>query len=183
MMQRLLSGSRYMIIIAILGAFLAATIVLIYGGLTVAGIIIDVFVHHLFTTDGAKHLAIECIEIIDLFLLGTILYIIALGLYDLFIDDHLAMPDWLEIHTLDDLKNKLIGVVIVLLAVTFLGDVVNWDGGNSILSLGIAVGLVLLVLSLLLSRVFKHTHTTKEDRNISSTDGKSENFGSNEEGI
>ncbi len=164
MMQRILSGSRYMIIIAVLGAFLAATIVLIYGGLTVLGIIVDVFAHHLFTTDGAKHLAIDCVEIIDLFLLGTILYIIALGLYDLFIDDHLTMPDWLEIHSLDDLKNKLIGVVIVLLAVTFLGDVVNWDGSNSILSLGIAVGLVLLVLSLLLSRVFKQSHSTEEDK-------------------
>jgi len=172
MIQRILSGSRYMIIIAVLGAFLAATIVLIYGGLTVVGIIIDVFVHHLFTIDGAKHLAIECIEIIDLFLLGAILYIIALGLYDLFIDEHLSMPNWLEIHTLDDLKNKLIGVVIVLLAVIFLGDVVNWDGGTSILSLGIAVGLVLLVLSLLLSNVFKQPHATEEHKNKDANNGE-----------
>lgn len=164
MMQRILSGSRYIIIIAVLGAFLAATIVLLYGGLTVIGIIIEVFAHHLFTIDGAKHLAIECIEIIDLFLLGAILYIVALGLYDLFIDEHLSMPPWLEIHTLDDLKNKLIGVVIVLLAVTFLGDVVNWDGGTSILSLGIAVGLVLLVLSLLLSRLLKQSHAIEESK-------------------
>jgi uncharacterized membrane protein YqhA len=166
MMQRILNGSRYMIIIAVIGAFLAAAIVLIYGGLTVAGIIIDVFVHHIFTTDGAKHLAIEAIEIIDLFLLETILYIVAIGLYDLFIDDHPSMPHWLEIFSLDDLKEKLIGVVIVLLAVTFLGDVVNWDGSNSILSLGIAVGLVLLVLSLILSRVFKQSHVIREDKTL-----------------
>ncbi|MBV9613996.1 MAG: hypothetical protein JO031_00900, partial [Ktedonobacteraceae bacterium] len=56
MIQRILSGSRYMIIIAVLGAFLAAAIVLIYGGLTAIGIIISIFVHHIFTPDEAKHL-------------------------------------------------------------------------------------------------------------------------------
>jgi uncharacterized membrane protein YqhA len=56
------------------------------------------------------------------------------------------------ITSLDDLKGKLIGVVIVLLAVTFLGEVVSWDGGITILALGLSIGLVLAALGYILTR-------------------------------
>src|SRR5579884_4082642 len=152
MLRRILSGSRYFVIIAVLATFLASVSILIYGGITVLSIIYEMFAHGQFTTTEAKHLAVEFIELIDLFLLGTVLYIIALGLYELFIDDKLSMPLWLEIVNLDDLKETLLRVIIVLLAVTFLGYVVNWDGNANILDLGIAVGLVLFALGLLLNR-------------------------------
>lgn len=152
MLRRILSGSRYFVIIAVLATFLASVSILIYGGITVLSIIYDMFAHGQFTTTEAKHLAVEFIELIDLFLLGTVLYIIALGLYELFIDDKLSMPPWLVITSLDDLKGKLIGVVIVLLAVTFLGAVVNWDNSPTILALGISTGLVLLALGYILTR-------------------------------
>lgn len=151
MIRRIIASSRYLIIIAVLGAFLAAAATLIYGGITVLYVIGDAFVHHDFTPVGVKHFAVDAIGLIDLFLVGTVLYIVALGLYDLFIDDHLPMPQWLHIRTLDELKEKLIGVIVVLLAVTFLGEVVEWKGGDtSILSLGIAIALVIAALSLLL---------------------------------
>lgn len=157
MLRRIFAASRYLILIAVSGAFLAAVVVMVYGGLLVLNMLVDVVSHGSFTTDGAKHLSVECVEIIDLFLLGTVLYIIALGLYDLFIDDRLPLPNWLLIRTLDDLKEKLLGVIIVLLAVTFLGDTVLWNGNTSILALGIAVGLVLFALGFILHRVFS-TH-------------------------
>jgi uncharacterized membrane protein YqhA len=136
-------------VVAIVGIFLASIAVFIYGGITVISIILDAF-RHTFTIDGAKHLEIEAIELIDLFLLGAVLYITSLGLYELFIDDSLPMPQWLAVTSLDDLKERLIGVVIVLLAVTFLGYVVNWDNTTPILELGAAVGIVIFALALLL---------------------------------
>ncbi len=167
MLRRILAGSRYLIIIAVLGTFLAAIAVLVYGGLTVVHVIYEMFASSQFTTDEAKHFAVEFIEIIDLFLLGTVLYIVSLGLYELFIDEKLTMPPWLVISDLDDLKGKLIGVVIVLLAVTFLGNVVTWNGSESILWLGLAVGLVLFALSYLLGRSIKSDQTEKLTRSDS----------------
>jgi uncharacterized membrane protein YqhA len=161
MLQRVLASSRYLIIIAILGSFLASAIVLIYAGLGVLTLIGNVFTHFFFTEQEGKHLAIECIELIDLFLLGTILYIVALGLYELFINEHLPTPRWLSITNLDDLKGTLLGVVVVLLAVTFLSNVVSWNGSNTILALGLAVGLVLFALGYLISRSFK-SHTIEK---------------------
>lgn len=77
------------------------------------------------------------------------------------------MPHWLVITDLDDLKGKLLGVIIVLLAVTFLGDVVTWDGSESILWLGLAIGLVLLALGYLLGRSIKPNQSEEPTRSTS----------------
>jgi uncharacterized membrane protein YqhA len=155
MLRRILASSRYLIIIAVLATFLAAVALLVYGGLTVLHVIYEMFASGQFTTTEAKHFSVEFIEIIDLLLLGTVLYIVSLGLYELFIDERIVMPNWLVITNLDDLKGKLLGVITVLLAVTFLGDVVTWDGSQGILWLGLATGLVLLALGYLSARSIK----------------------------
>ena len=163
MLRRILASSRYLVVIAVIGAFLASLVVLVYGGLAVFTIGFDAFSHGTFNVEGAKHLSVEAIEVIDLLLLGTVLYIIALGLYELFIDESLPTPSWLVITSLDDLKARLTGVIIVLLAVTFLAAVVNWDGNSGILYLGIAVGLVLLALGYILERSALTTHVDSHD--------------------
>jgi uncharacterized membrane protein YqhA len=76
-----------------------------------------------------------------------VLLMIALGLYELFIDSELKLPDWLHIRTFDDLKNKLVGVVLVVLAVIFLGHVVAWDGSKDLLGFGLAVAAVIAALT------------------------------------
>jgi uncharacterized membrane protein YqhA len=127
--------------------------VLIYGAITVIGVLIHIFlIRNIFTTDQVKVVAFSTIELIDLFLLSTILYIISLGLYTLFIDEKLPLPAWLSIADLDDLKGRILGVIMVLLAISFLGFVIEWHFGDySIVALGVAVGLVLFALGYLLS--------------------------------
>ena len=144
-LRTILASSRFFIAIAVLGSFVAAVALIVYGGIVVVDVTWQAFSDG-FGPDGAKDLAVEFIEMIDLFLLGTVLYIVALGLYELFIDSELPLPEWLVIHDLDDLKDKLIGVVIVLLGVTFLGKVVTWDGNRNILYFGAAIGIVILAL-------------------------------------
>ncbi len=162
-MRRILVNSRYLIIVAVLGAFLAAVALILYGGITTINILIETFAHPTFTIAGAKHLAVESIEVIDLFLLATVLYIVALGLYELFIDEKLPLPPWLVITNLDDLKAKLTGVITVSLTVTFLAYVVEWDGNTNILALGVSVGVVLFALSFLLPNILRGGHSEKPD--------------------
>lgn len=160
-MPRLISTSRYLIIIPSLGAFIAATTLLLYG----AGELILLIGHTIsegISSKGAKALSLNFIELIDLFLLGTVLYIIALGLYELFIDDHLSLPDWLVIHTLDDLKDKLTGVIILVMAVLFLGQVVTWDGQRDLLPYGAAIALMIASLTYFLSQRSKKTKANGE---------------------
>jgi uncharacterized membrane protein YqhA len=157
MLRNILASSRYLVIVAVLGIFLASIVVFVYGGITVISILIDTFSHGVFTVSGAKALAVGSIELIDLFLLGAVFYITSMGLFELFVDESLPMPSWLVITSLDDLEQRLIGVVIVLLAVSFLGYVVEWDNTTPILALGVAIGLVIFALSFFL-RSHSHNH-------------------------
>ena len=70
----------------------------------------------LFESGGKDPLgAIKFIELMDAFLIATALLIFAIGLYELFIED-IAMPEWLEVHSLHDLKAKLASVIVLVLA-------------------------------------------------------------------
>jgi uncharacterized membrane protein YqhA len=135
-------------VVAVVGSFVASAAALVYGGLATARVVLPAFGDGDFSEKGAKLLSVGLVTMIDLFLLGPVLYIVAVGLYELFVDPGLPMPGWLRITTLDDLQERLLGVVVVLLAVTFLGSAVTWDGSADILALGLAVGLVLGVVSL-----------------------------------
>jgi uncharacterized membrane protein YqhA len=149
--KKILAKSRYLILIAVAGSFVAAAALLVYGGIELVHLVFDAFGAGKFTAKGAKALALGFIEIVDLFLLGTVFYITALGLYELFIDDTLDVPCWLEIHDLDGLKNKLVGVVVVVMAVLFLGQVVTWDGERDLLRFGAGIALVIAALTWFLS--------------------------------
>jgi uncharacterized membrane protein YqhA len=148
-MHKLLSSSRYIIVIAVFSAFIAAVTLLVFAGIETIQLVIGAFTESV-DIKSVKQLAISFIEIIDVLLLGTVFYIIALGLYELFIDEDLPTPSWLHITHLDDLKSRLISVVVVILTVVFLGQVVGWKGGNDIFYLGAAIALVILAITFFL---------------------------------
>ncbi len=149
MIHKLISSSRYVILIAVLSAFIATIVLLVLAGIESVQLAIHAFSISL-DAKAIKLLAVSFIEVIDILLLGTVFYITALGLYELFIDEKLPTPNWLHINHLDDLKSKLIGVVVVILVVTFLGQVVNWDGQRNLLFLGAAIALVIISITFFL---------------------------------
>ncbi|GAB4466549.1 MAG: YqhA family protein [Burkholderiaceae bacterium] len=151
MLRPLLNASRYLVLAAVLGSLVAALALFVYGVVETIVVVVDAVAKAEVSSKGAKALALAFIEIVDLFLLGTVFLMIALGLYELFIEENLALPQWLSISSFDDLKNKLVGVVIVVLAVLFLGAVVSWDGSRDLLGFGAGVALVIAALTYFLS--------------------------------
>jgi uncharacterized membrane protein YqhA len=149
--SRLFAATRYLVLIAVFGSFIAASALMIYAGIEVVVLVVDTLREGSVSSKGAKALALGFIEMVDLFLLATVFYIIALGLFELFINPTLALPEWLVIRDLDDLKNKLTGVVIVVMAVLFLGQVVTWDGERDLLRYGAGIALVVAALTYFLS--------------------------------
>jgi uncharacterized membrane protein YqhA len=166
MIGRVASGTRYLMIVAVLGCFLGSATLLVYGAISAVQTIVAAIIAHAGVDKTMKELMLSFVEMIDLFLLGAVLYIVALGLYQLFIDDALELPRWLEVHDLDDLKAKVIGVIIVLLGVIFLGNVINWDGQRDILALGIAISLVMAALTFMyfLGHRQRHSHAAPHAR-------------------
>jgi uncharacterized membrane protein YqhA len=68
-------------------------------------------------------------------------------LYELFIDDTLDLPQWLQINNLDDLKNKLTSVIIVVMGVSFLSQVISWDGKRDLMLVGFPIAAVIAALT------------------------------------
>lgn len=149
--EKFLLNGRLIILLAVVGSLISALLCMVSGGAAAVTLAYQLLAEGSASSEANKLLAVHLIEVIDLFLLGTVFYIIATGLYSLFINERIKMVSWLEIHSFDALKTKLIGVTVVLLAVTFLGNVVLWTGGIDILFLGGAVGLVLGALAVLLN--------------------------------
>src|SRR6478736_6753636 len=163
--QRMLGGSRWVIFFAVVGTFLSAMTLLLYSVGVVIKTIWDLLTGLHFSEKEAKALSLTFISMIDLFLLGTVIYIISLGLYELFVDDDLPMPKWLKIDSIEALKEKLLGVVIVLLGVTFLGQVMSMsttDGGKNIFYLGI--GIAVVIISLVAAMKFSTHHDEPHDK-------------------
>jgi uncharacterized membrane protein YqhA len=147
---RLFSSSRYFAAFAVFGTFMAAITLYVYGTLVVAQLIWETIEDYRISTEGVRHLQVVFIEMTDVFLLGTVLFIVAFGLYQLFIQPDLPVPTWLRITQLDQLTERLIEVVGVLLSVTFLAAAVEGDIGDNLLESGAAVAIVIAALSLLL---------------------------------
>jgi uncharacterized membrane protein YqhA len=148
MLKKILENSRYVVFIAVVGSLVATVTLLGFGIYDIGELLIKI-------AKGAvdsKTAGLKLIEVVDSFLLATVFLIIAIGLYELFIDSTLELPDWLEINSLDDLKGKLVGVVIIVLAVIFLGNTARWTGGTEIFYLGGGIAAVIFALTYFLSQ-------------------------------
>jgi uncharacterized membrane protein YqhA len=88
---------------------------------------------------------VRLLEVIDVFLLGTVLVILAIGLVELFITE-LRLPQWLVIHNLGDLKGKFIDVLQLVAAIKFLEKLVTAKSPLDVLWYGLAVAVVIGVL-------------------------------------
>jgi uncharacterized membrane protein YqhA len=143
---RALGAFRWLMGLAVFGCLAIGVTLLVH---TVVEVGVDIY--HVIekggTAKAGKALAVATIEVVDRFLLAAVAFIVALGLCKLFVNRRVPVPAWLEIETLDHLKDKLLRVVIVILAVVFLGQVAAWNGGYEILAVGGAIALVVAALS------------------------------------
>ncbi|WP_371169796.1 YqhA family protein [Aliiroseovarius sp. 2305UL8-7] len=89
----------------------------------------------------------NAIEIVDIFLLAVVIQVVSVGLFQLYIKEDTSLPRFLIVETLDDLKSKLVSVIITMLAVTFLRHILSWEGGSDIFYFGAAIALVIYALT------------------------------------
>lgn len=148
-MHRIFSWSRFAVLLAVVALLVAALAVFVFGLITTGVVVVESFGHGHFDAEGARALSAELIEMIDLFLLGTVLLITSIGLYQLFIDPDIPLPHWLSVANLEQLKFNLVAVIVVMLAVLFLGAAAgDWEvGGLGLLALGGGIALVILALT------------------------------------
>jgi uncharacterized membrane protein YqhA len=159
-MGRAFRLTHTVIFLSIIGTTLSAITMMAYGLLVVVKIIGDALTDRPYSVENAKHLAIQLIEMTDLFLFGMALYVVAIGMVQLFIRPIPGLPRWMLVRDLGDLKTQLLNVIIVLLAVSFLAVAISWEGGTDIMYLGIGIGVV--IVSLAAFSMVHHTISTHQ---------------------
>src|SRR5215217_6657678 len=150
-MSHIISGTRYLVIIPIVGLGMAAAVIFILGGIGLISLIINGLAGALGFTHEANEVDIKLVvyhlvEYVHTFLVGTVIYITALGLYQLFIKE-IPVPHWLEIHNTEQLETNLISVTVVVLAVNLMGIVLVGSTEN-LLDLGAGIALPIAALAL-----------------------------------
>lgn len=143
MLKKLIEKVRFFILIPILILLLSCTLLTFYGIYEFVELI-NVFIND-FQKIATEIIATRVFGIIDVFILVIILYIMAIGLYELFIKD-LDVPQWLEVKSLDHLKAKLASVIIMFLAIFFTEVVVVAEKNIDLLYFGLSISVVMGVL-------------------------------------
>ena len=121
---------RYVVILAVILSVLASITLFIIGSWD---ILYSIVFQNPLTNNNISHnndLLFKIISSIDLFLIGIVLLIFGFGVYELFISEIDIARDkfadsTLKINSLDQLKNKIIKVVIIVLIVKFFEKILK----------------------------------------------------------
>ncbi len=152
--HRLTGWTRFIAGVPAIGLFITSVVLAVATFIDMVAVTIEC------VTESAtlQTLATQYIEFADIFLLAVVLYIMALGLFTLFVTDEIPLPKWLSFHDFDDLKERLVSVICVMLGVYFLGEVMKGADPRDLLLLGISASIVVMAMTFFVKHVIKGGH-------------------------
>lgn len=153
----LLWESRFFIILAVVASVVSAILLILIGTYDVA-LLFKELTHSISSPElyeeFHKSAVPHIIGAIDFYLIATVLIIFGIGLYELFVSKiEYAEKDTksskiLVIHNLDQLKEKLARLIIMVLIVTFFKHALNIKYENVLNLLYLSGGILLISLAL-----------------------------------
>ena len=130
--EKFLWNFRYITVLAVILSILSAFTLIVIGSWDIIEAVI--FYNPLFdaSISSNNELLFKLISAIDLFLIGIVLLIFGFGIYELFVSEiDVANAKFsestLKIRDLDQLKNKIIKVIIIVLIVKFFEKVLKFS--------------------------------------------------------
>lgn len=164
-MKHIFGLTRFVVILGVISSLILAIVLFAYG-LFEAFRVVARLVFALGDEHALKEAAVSAIQLADIALIAAALYIIAAGLYGLFVGKP-DLPAWLIIHTFEELKDKLLGVSVAVLAVTFVEYVATWDSQSNLLTIGLSIAAVVIAVG---AYIFLSHRSGAQD--VPRTDGK-----------
>ncbi len=149
--ERFLAGLRWLILVPVVVLVVAAVGAFAYGAEVLVNSVGEVVRH---PNPVGNKIGLFLL-IVDLLLIGATLLIAAIGLYELFISrvdspGASQLPEWLQMYDLNDLKVRVIAMIVLVAAVSFVEAVVDAESGLQVLELGGGIAAVILALTLFL---------------------------------
>lgn len=148
-----LSLAQLTVLLPVVVLVLSAIGAFVYGTVVVVHFVLDI-VSEPFAVHNLRLFLTE----IDLYLIGATLMIAAFGFYELFVAKvgeaggrrPLPLPAWLEMTDLDDLKARVISMIILVTAVSFTDVVLEFGHALDVLYLGAGVAIFIGALTVYL---------------------------------
>lgn len=160
LLEGTLWNSRFVILTAVIGSLLAGVVIFFMATVDVV-VLLQHALHYAdtdMTEEARKALhdgtVSHIVEVVDGYLLATVMLIFSLGLYELFISDidqahgSKASSKILVINSLDDLKSRLAKVILMIMIVTLFEEALNMHIAQPIdlVYFGAAIALIALAL-------------------------------------
>ena len=168
-------NSRFVILFAVIGSLLAGFTIFYMATVDVV-YLINHALHYadLSMSDEARKILHDStvshiVEVVDGYLLATVMLIFSLGLYELFISDidqahgSKASSKILVINNLDDLKSRLAKVILMILIVTLFEEALNMKLTTPLDLVYLGASIALVALALYLSHAAEHGLTKDEE--------------------
>ncbi len=149
-------SSRLFILLPVIFSMIGAIALFIIASVDiyqVASYTIDVYINHLHPKDFHEKVVGDIIGAVDLYLIAVVMLLFSFGLYELFISNIDAAENSesskiLQIHSLDQLKDKLAKVIVMVLVVSFFKRVLHTTYGSPLELLYFAGAILALALGL-----------------------------------
>ncbi len=170
MLERIFEGaiwrSRFVVLLAVIFGLVGAFVLFIVASIDVwniAAYTINTIITHAHPNKFHENIVAGIIGAVDLYLIAVVMFIFSFGIYELFISEiDEAMGDEkaskiLAIHNLDQLKDKIAKVIVMVLVVSFFQRVLHMEYATALDMLYFAISILALAVGLyFLSKVGKH---------------------------
>ena len=149
-------GSRYFVMLPVIFALFGALILFVIASVDIWNITvktIDVYINHAHPKHFHEEVVSAIIGAVDLYLIAIVMLIFSFGIYELFISkidaaDEKQSSKVLQINSLDDLKDKLAKVIVMVLVVSFFQKVLYTSYATPLEMLYFAASILLLSVGL-----------------------------------
>jgi len=151
-------ASRFMVILAVVFGLIGAVVLFVVASFDIydtAKFVLNTYITHAHPENFHEDVVGGIIGAVDLYLIGVVMLLFAFGLYELFISDIDAAKDEsgednkiLAIHSLDQLKDKISKVIVMVLVVGFFQKVGHTEYNGALDMLYFALSITAVAVGL-----------------------------------
>ena len=154
--ERVLWSARFFVLFAVVFSILGGIALFIVASVDIFEVVFNIFstyINGLHPEKFHENIVSGLIGAVDLYLMAVVLFIFGFGLYELFISEVDVAKDEktsniLEVHSLDELKDKLGKVIVMVLIVNFFQRVLYTEYSSSLDLVYFAGSILALALAL-----------------------------------
>ena len=148
--------SRYTVLLSVVAVLLVSVSLFLQGTVLAVQSVWQSWGKLISGHAGHAQLTLSFLEIVSIMLEAVVFYIIGVGLYSLFIAP-MNVTVALGVESLNDLEERVISVIVAILAINFLQHFIEWKDPLATLEFGAALSLV--IASLVAFQVYSHRAT------------------------